>query len=297
MMGCHQVSVAIGVFKGEQLDSNFNSTGEVSLDVQMIKLAQQGDADAFSVLFQTHKARVYALCLRMTNNAAEAEDLTQDAFLLMFRNLDKFRGNSALSTWLHRIAVNTVLMHFRKKSLRLISLDEPYSNEEGRQVRREYGTRDVQLAGCVDRIALTRAIKELPQGCRTVFLLHEAAGYEHQEIAELLGCSIGNSKSQLHKARRRIRELLADGRVARSLTVEAIDSRVGVRSSFQVSGTMVDGAREMTTGCQWRHLDTHKARWLEVSVGGAMRIRLKPPRISPAVQLRKTNRCFVHPTW
>jgi RNA polymerase sigma-70 factor (ECF subfamily) len=143
----------------------------------------------------------------MTNNTAEAEDLTQDAFLQVFRKLATFRGDSALSTWLYRIAVNTVLMHFRKKALRQISLDEPY-NQDAKVVRREYGSRDDRLTGCVDRIALARAIKELPDGYRTIFLLHEVEGYEHQEIAELLDCSVGNSKSQLHKAKLRIRELL-----------------------------------------------------------------------------------------
>jgi RNA polymerase sigma-70 factor (ECF subfamily) len=143
----------------------------------------------------------------MTNNAAEAEDLTQDAFLQVFRKLGTFRGDSALSTWLYRIAVNTVLMRFRKKALRQISLDEP-SSQDAKTVRREYGSRDGRLVGCVDRIALARAINELPDGYRTIFLLHEVDGYEHQEIAELLGCSVGNSKSQLHKAKLRIRELL-----------------------------------------------------------------------------------------
>lgn len=176
-------------------------------DLELVKRAQQGDADAFASLFHAHKAKVYSVCLRMTNNTAEAEDLTQDAFLQVFRKLATFRGDSALSTWLYRIAVNTVLMHFRKKALRQVSLDEPYS-QDAKVVRREYGSRDDRLTGCVDRIALARAIKELPDGYRTIFLLHEVEGYEHQEIAELLDCSVGNSKSQLHKAKLRIRELL-----------------------------------------------------------------------------------------
>lgn len=129
----------------------------------------------------------------------------------VFRKLATFRGDSALSTWLYRIAVNTVLMHFRKKALRQVSLDEPY-NQDAKTVRREYGSRDDRLSGCVDRIALARAIRELPDGYRTIFLLHEVEGYEHQEIAELLDCSVGNSKSQLHKAKLRIRELLGRGR-------------------------------------------------------------------------------------
>jgi len=180
-------------------------------DFDMVKRAQEGDADAFASLFHQHKARIYSVCLRMTNNTAEAEDLTQDAFLQVFRKLATFRGDSALSTWLYRIAVNTVLMHFRKKALRQISLDEPY-NQDAKTVRREYGIRDDRLTGSVDRIALARAIKELPDGYRTIFLLHEVEGYEHQEIAELLDCSVGNSKSQLHKAKLRIRELLGRSR-------------------------------------------------------------------------------------
>jgi len=189
---------------------NSESASSAQLDSDLIKRAQQGDADAFATLFQTHKTRVYSLCLRMTNNTAEAEDLTQDAFLQVFRKLATFRGDSALSTWLYRIAVNTVLMHFRKKSLCQFSLDEPQkSHGDAKPVRRDYGTLDYCLAGCIDRITLIRAIRELPDGYRTVFLLHEVEGYEHREIAELLGCSTGNSKSQLHKAKLRIRELLA----------------------------------------------------------------------------------------
>jgi RNA polymerase sigma-70 factor (ECF subfamily) len=182
-------------------------TAQSDSDLHLVERAQQGDSDAFGALFQRHKARIYSVCLRMTNNTAEAEDLTQDAFLQVFRKLSTFHGDSALSTWLYRIAVNTVLMHFRKKTLRQISLDEPMS-QDAKTVRREYGSRDDRLSGSVDRIALARAIAELPIGYRTIFLLHEVEGYEHQEIAELLHCSVGNSKSQLHKAKLRIREVL-----------------------------------------------------------------------------------------
>ncbi len=145
----------------------------------------------------------------MTNNTAQAEDLTQDAFLQVFRKLSTFKGNSALTTWLYSIAVNTVLMHFRKKALKQISLDEP-SRHDATMVRREYGGRDSCLTGAVDRITLTRAIGNLPAGYRTIFLLHEVKGYEHQEIAEILDCSVGNSKSQLHKAKNHIRQFLGD---------------------------------------------------------------------------------------
>jgi RNA polymerase sigma-70 factor, ECF subfamily len=197
------------------VNSDSATTSRTSLGSDLIKRAQDGDSEAFGALFQAHKARIYSVCLRMTGNAAEAEDLTQDAFLQVFRKITKFRGDSAFSTWLHRIAVNEVLMHFRKRSLRQVSLDEPYSKSNGAKVRREYGIRDNSLAGCVDRIALARVMKKLPPGYRTIFLLHEVEGYEHQEIAEMLSCSVGNSKSQLYKAKSRFRELLAHSSEAR----------------------------------------------------------------------------------
>ncbi len=184
-------------------------TSSRTLDADLVKRAQQGDSDAFATLFHTHKVRIYSLCLRMTNNAAEAEDLAQDAFLQVFRKLSSFRGDSALSTWLYRIAVNTVLMHFRRKTPCRISLDEPIrGQDESKSARREYGTRDGRLDSAVTRVALTRAISELPEGYRAIFLLHEVEGYQHREIAALLGCSVGNSKSQLHKAKLRIRDFL-----------------------------------------------------------------------------------------
>ena len=203
------------------MSTESQSTVRHELDLDLVKRAQQGDGDAFATLFHAHKARVYALCLRMTNNTAEAEDLAQDAFLQVFRKLSTFRGDSALSTWLYRVAVNTVLMHFRKRSLLQVSLDEA-SQQDGHSVKREYGNRDDQLWGSVDRIALARAMKELPSGYRTIFLLHEVKGYEHQEIARLLRCSVGNSKSQLHKAKLKMRELL--GRKQKAAAEEAAAS-------------------------------------------------------------------------
>jgi len=225
------------------VNSDSASVGTVPLDPNVVKRAQQGDSDAFAALFHAHKARIYSVCLRMTNNAAEAEDLTQDAFLQVFRKIATFRGDSAFSTWLHRIAVNTVLMHFRKKSLSQVSLDEPYSNSDGARVRREYGARDTRLAGCVDRVALASAIKELPPGYRTIFLLHEVEGYEHQEIAEMLGCSVGNSKSQLHKAKLRIRQLLAHSTESRTATTKTERSRTQpTRPLFETWDLSIEGA-------------------------------------------------------
>ncbi len=179
-------------------------------DADLIERAQQGDAGAFAALFHAHKTRVYSLCLRMTNNFAEAEDLLQEAFLQVFRNLSTFRGESAFSTWLYRITVNTTLMHFRHKAPVRVSLDEAISTHDGNPpAQLQYGNRDGDLENCVTRVALARAISKLPEGSRAIFVLHEVEGYHHREIAELLGCSVGTSKSQLHKAKLRIRQLLA----------------------------------------------------------------------------------------
>jgi RNA polymerase sigma-70 factor (ECF subfamily) len=173
----------------------------------VVERAQGGDERAFAALFQTHRKRVYSLCLLMTKNVAEAEDLSQEAFLQVFRKIGSFRGDAAFSTWLYRVAVNTVLMKLRRrKSEPAFSLDQPVGPDS--PLRHDFGRRDPALAGAIDRIALRRAIQELPEGCRTVFSLHEIEGYQHQEIARLLRCSVGNSKSQLHKAKLKMRDLL-----------------------------------------------------------------------------------------
>jgi len=180
-------------------------------EAEAIRLAQQGDAGAFERIYRLHSRRVYALCLRMVGNTAEAEDLTQDAFLQLFRKIGTFRGESAFSTWLHRLAVNVVLMKLRKKTLAATSLEESTDPEdESNGPRREIGAPDLLLTGSIDRVHLERAIEQLPPGYRQVFVLHDIQGFEHNEIAGLMECSIGNSKSQLHKARMRLRELLQE---------------------------------------------------------------------------------------
>ena len=227
--------------KGPKLVTAFSAAETPAADSDVIKRAQKGDADAFAALFHAHKARIYSVCLRMTNNATEAEDLAQDAFLQVFRKIATFRGDSAFSTWLHRIAVNTVLMHFRKKALNQVSLEEPYNDSDGAHIRREYGAKDNRLAGCVDRVALACAIKELPRGYRTIFLLHEVQGYDHQEIAEMLGCCAGNSKSQLHKARLRIRERLARPPKAGRQPFELVDHTPNPQGLYSRTGGCPSG--------------------------------------------------------
>jgi len=153
----------------------------------------------------------------MTGDTAEAEDLAQEAFLQLFRKIATFRGESAFSTWLHRLVVNVVLMHLRKKGLQQVSLDEPDASQE-EPVKREYGDDDKRLLHSIDRITLSRAIEGLPPGYRAVLVLHDVEGYEHNEIAQILNCSVGNSKSQLHKARLKLRELLRSQRLPASMS-------------------------------------------------------------------------------
>ncbi|HVN08557.1 MAG TPA: sigma-70 family RNA polymerase sigma factor [Patescibacteria group bacterium] len=184
--------------------------GEIP-EAEAIRRAQNGDPDAFERLYRLHSRRVYSVVLRMVGNPAEAEDLTQEAFLQLFRKIHTFRGDAAFSTWLHRLSVNVVLMRLRKKTLPQTSLDEPAdADDETSGPKRDVGAEDPLIEGSVDRVHLERAVAELPPGYRMVFLLHDVQGYEHNEIARIMECSIGNSKSQLHKARTRLREILQD---------------------------------------------------------------------------------------
>jgi RNA polymerase sigma-70 factor, ECF subfamily len=140
----------------------------------------------------------------MTQNQSEAEDLAQEVFIQLFRKIGSFRGDSAFTTWLHRLTVNQVLMHFRKLKVR----DEKITEDGEIPEPAVSGTEDPARMPVLDQIALDKAIAQLPPGYRAVFLLHDVEGYEHGEIARMLGCSVGTSKSQLHKARMKLRRLL-----------------------------------------------------------------------------------------
>lgn len=163
-----------------------------------------GDMAAFEQLYARHNRRVYSLCLRMTQNVAEAEDLAQEAFIQLFRKIGSFRGESAFTTWLHRLTVNQVLMHFRKRSVKL----ERTTEEGDTPVQIVRGTENPDKMPVLDRIGLDHALKQLPPGYRSVFVLHDIEGHEHDEIAKILGVAVGTSKSQLHKARMKLRRLL-----------------------------------------------------------------------------------------
>ena len=178
-------------------------------DENVVRLAQQGDVVAFERIYRLHSRKVYTLCLRMVNDRSEAEDLTQEVFLQLFRKINMYRGESAFSTWLHRMSVNIVLMRFRKKHIASQSLEAITNSEEGSgTLPKEFGGPDLRLDGVVDRMRLEAVINELPPGYKAMFILHDVQGYNHDEIAEIFGCTAGNSKSQVHKARVRLRELL-----------------------------------------------------------------------------------------
>ncbi len=213
--GLRRIRLSAAV-KGDLTDAKKLQQDKLT-EAEAIERAKQGDAEAFEFLYNLHKRRVYSLCLRMTGNTAAAEDLTQEAFLQLFRKIGTFRGESAFSTWLHRMSVNVVLMQLRKKSLPVVPIDETTDGDE-EAPRKEPGAPDERLAGSIDRLRLQRAVDELPPGYRTIFVLHDVEGYEHNEIAAMVGCSIGNSKSQLHKARIKLRELLRMNRAEKAAT-------------------------------------------------------------------------------
>jgi RNA polymerase sigma-70 factor, ECF subfamily len=171
------------------------------------ELAQRiagGDMQAFEELYRRYHRRVYNLCLRMTNRGAEAEDLTQEIFIHVYRKIGGFRGESAMMTWLHRVTVNKVLMHFRRNAVRRERMTDDGESPEP-AVK---GAKTQSQTPMLDRLALERAIAQLSPGYRAVFLLHDVEGYEHAEVGRILGCSAGTSKSQLHKARKKLRGLL-----------------------------------------------------------------------------------------
>ncbi len=173
-------------------------------DIELARVAAQGNMASFEELYRRHHRRVYSVCLRMLQNTSEAEDLTQDVFIQLYRKIGSFRGDSAFTTWLHRMTVNQVLMHFRKRTVKY----EKTTEEGETPVQIVSGTANPEKMRIVDKIALDNAIGQLPAGYKSVFMLHDVEGFEHEEVARILGCSVGTSKSQLHKARLKLQKLL-----------------------------------------------------------------------------------------
>jgi RNA polymerase sigma-70 factor (ECF subfamily) len=184
-----------------------NLSGDVkSADLDLVGRIRSGDGGAFEVLYRQHATRLYNLASRMTGAHGEADDLLQDIFLLAYRKLGSFRGESSLGTWLYRLAMNHCLDVLRNRQTRMgqrtDSLDEPDAAPVASPT---------PVLGAVSRIDLERAIDSLPPACRAAFLLHDVEGFGHQEVGTVLGVSEGTSKSQVHKARMRIRSYLAHG--------------------------------------------------------------------------------------
>jgi RNA polymerase sigma-70 factor (ECF subfamily) len=178
-----------------------NLPGDVtSADMELAGRIRAGDGAAFEVLYRKHATRLYNLASRMVSNSADADDMLQDIFLLAFRKLGSFRGESTLGTWLYRLAMNHCLDVLRSRQARMAhvtdSIDEPTAMPVAAPG---------PPLGAVSRLDLERAIDMLPPACRAAFLLHDVEGFGHNEVAGILGISEGTSKSQVHKARLRIR--------------------------------------------------------------------------------------------
>lgn len=174
--------------------------GATTSESDLVRAAARGDMSAFEEIYGRHHRRVYCICLRMLRDSAKAEDLTQDVFIQLYRKIGTFKFESAFTTWLHRLTVNQVLMHFRKRTVKYEvapETDDPVDLE-----------RSTPPPPVLDKIALDEAIDQLPNGYKKVFILHDIEGFEHEEVARILGCSVGTSKSQLHKARIKLRKSL-----------------------------------------------------------------------------------------
>ena len=182
------------------------ATADRRTEMALVERCRQGDLAAFEELYRTHSGRLYSVACRLVGNQADAEDLLQDIFLAAHRKLDSFRGDSALGTWLYRLATNLCLDHLRSKAARTSQLTDTLDDEPGLS---DVGSRGL-AERTVARMDLERALAKLPEGCRTAFVLHDIEGLEHREVADILGIAEGTSKSQVHKARLRLRALLSE---------------------------------------------------------------------------------------
>jgi RNA polymerase sigma-70 factor (ECF subfamily) len=188
-------------------------------DTQAIRRTAEGDSSAFEHLYHKYKARIHALCRRLLGDSAMAEDLVQETFMLAFRHIATFRGSARFSTWLFQIAINNALMRVRQAKARIVEVSLDEFAEDGKDLSGKDSSRYLGKLGhqfrrshqLVDHIHLERAIATLAPGYKMVFFLHDVKGYQHCEIARMLGCSVGNTKSQLHKARLRLRRQMTPG--------------------------------------------------------------------------------------
>lgn len=173
-------------------------------ELALVERCRTGDLAAFETIYRTHAGRLYSVACRVLGNPTDAEDLLQEIFLAAHRKLESFRGESALGTWLYRLAMNLCLDHLRSRATRSGQLTDALEDEHGLDDSSSRGLAERTVA----RMDLERALAQLPDGCRTAFVLHDVEGLEHREVAEVLGIAEGTSKSQVHKARMRLRAML-----------------------------------------------------------------------------------------
>ena len=178
------------------------------LEATLVARCRRGEAGAFEEIYRTHAPRLFGLIVRMVGNQPDAEDLLQEVFLAAHRKLDGFRGESALGTWLYRLTTNHVLDHLRSRAARTGQMTDTFDDDP---VLPDPGSRAI-AERTIAQMDLERALAQLPDGCRAAFLLHDVEGLEHREVAEALGIAEGTSKSQVHKARLRLRALLGGTR-------------------------------------------------------------------------------------
>ena len=178
--------------------------------MEAIQLAHHGDTAAFELIYRLYRRRVYGICLRMVRDPVKAEDLVQESFVLVLRKIHTFRGEAGFSTWLYRLTTNVVLMSFRQQGPRFASIEDVTTAMNEDATDQIASTPDERVSDPIDRISLESAIEVLPPKCKAAFILHDVEGYQHREIAKILRCSVGNSKAQLHRARKRLRALLRD---------------------------------------------------------------------------------------
>ena len=173
-------------------------------DLALVERCRQGDLGAFEEVYRTHSRRLYGVAVRMLGNPADAEDMLKEIFLAAHRKLESFRGESALGTWLYRLAVNLCLDYLRSRTGRAIHMTDALDDEPAVPDAGSHGLAE----RAVTRMDLERAMAQLPEGCRTAFVLHDVQGLEHREVGEIMGIAEGTSKSQVHKARMKLRAML-----------------------------------------------------------------------------------------
>ncbi len=180
----------------------------IETDFELAQKSAAGDLAAFEQIYWKYHRRVFNICLRMCKDATDSEDVTQQIFLNLFKKIGSFRGDSAFATWLHRMTVNQMLMHFRAVKARREAVTEDGEMPENIIVSNHKSGGANDLA---ENLQLSKLIARLPEGYRKIVILHDVYGFEHEEIARMLGCAVGTSKSQLHKARRKLRVALSSG--------------------------------------------------------------------------------------